>query len=257
MTATIVQDKHTTNASGFAEAITLDSPVTVGNLLLAIGEKVGPDDLDALEDFTSLTAQVAVDDCCGNPGGHSGRVFAFAKIADSTSAGPYRPLPTASYYVNWHLYEITDADIDAIDVLSAGHVAASGATTHTLDLGAFTDATGLALFAGVETRSTDQAAFSGSWSQSAPWVEDGDHQAPFGGTHLGVGHADVTAETLAAAWDYTETASGQGIGEMAGIALLFPGLAPLECDFTAEEAVDGVVRVVDGQAVHFIDLTTG
>lgn len=225
--ASVVQFKGT--ASVGSTTITLDSAVTVGNLLIAIGVRRSTDTpgMDPSEGFTELE-QAFADDCCGN-GGSTGTVFAAAKVATSTTA-TYSRLSDAGQY-QWWLYEIAGGGIADISVLSIDHHDELGAATASINAGTFSNASGVAIMAASIGRSTDQAATAGAFSMGT-WTEDFDDQldptigAPIGSPWVGVGHTSASAADIACSWTYTESGTGsssQGVGEWAAIAVLVNG----------------------------------
>jgi len=205
--------------------ITLDSPVTVGNLLVAIGVRRSTDTpaMNASQGFTELE-QAYADDCCGN-GGSTGTVFAAAKVATSTSQTYSRQTDAGQY--QWWLYEIANTGISNINVLSLEHQNGGGLTTATINVGTLA-VYGVGIMCATIGRSSDQSETAGAFGMGT-WTEDFDDQLdptigdPVGSPWVGVGHTSASGTDIVCSWGYTESGHAQGVGEWAAIALVISG----------------------------------
>jgi hypothetical protein len=221
MAITIVQQGANTTAT----SITLGSPVTIGNVIVAAGHRGGDNSFltDSLQSpgFTQLAQASSYGD---NSNSHVG---IHAKVATGTGQ-TYFVLGSGG--VQWRLYELAGADLANTEALThSGSGTGGSISSQTQDLGAFGQLAGVAIMCEVDTRAY-AGLESGNFTMSAGWTERFDNRSnpSDGNSHPWIGIGDGPAP-IDPSWDFTQLQSSSGggpggaqyIGSWAGVAVLF------------------------------------
>lgn len=215
----IVQEKSVVLAED--PNLTLDNPVTVGNVLVAA--LVSRDDTDptmiAGGGWTLLGSATGIAHSAYN-GVFRTAIRFYAKVATTTAQLIERE---ATSSVMWmYAWELAHANLTDITVIEADRQPASPMT-----IGTFVNAVGVALMACGVTRETDQANNGFACTPGTGWTEIKDQSidptAPFGGLEPWIYYAKATPnhDDLVATASVAATVEGQSVGEWGGVAVLF------------------------------------
>lgn len=204
---------------------TLSSPVTPGNVLVAIGFRNGDSAMPPIEylgvdaGFTALGSPLQ---STGLDGGSEGRCFAQAKLVTTgTPSGAYGFSDGAGY--EWRLYEVA-ADFNSRTVLTQAQGTAPLTSSATLDLGSFSGASGVALMVQAIGKQTGHGACVESGSEPfdaidmGSWTERFEGGMPAGAMRVGIGDATGVAPDPSWAWGICPDGD---IGTWSGLAVLF------------------------------------
>lgn len=201
--------------------ITLDDPVTVGHMLVAVmvrNDTVIPS-MQSGMGWSLMGSAIAFPGAgqVANNAQH-GYCAIYAKVADSTWQTYSRE--TDSARIQWGLYEVSGAALDSFQVVSVDRQSVHATTTN-LDLGTLTGS-GAAFFAGTFPRESGEAGQIILSDFATGWTEDFDDYvdpSAFANPWAIIAHASGTAPDPSV--DAEETNGGQAIGEAGGVAVLF------------------------------------
>lgn len=213
--ASLVQHKHI--GAPTDTGLTLDAPVTIGNVIVYVAARKGSGTPSPFPNGTGWTLLGSAEAREIPQVAGYGNIAVWAKVADSTSATFDK---TGSAREQIHVYEVANVGLADAEVLFETRQVVDS-TTADVDLGSLVGEDGFAVMVTAYSQGNDSAGSSINSTFASGWTEDYDNWADpsaFGDPWFSFAHGTGPIDAQATA---VESIGGQSIHEWAGVAVLF------------------------------------